>query len=353
MNTESTIENKGLLSDKENKDYIDINIINSESEHNTLLNNFNTLLKSIKKNPVKENPLLKNRFNSNKNLLDNKNKKLIDSSKYNSAKTQNLNRSLDYSSVDKSDSEALNNFNAYNSFNDITNKPENNELSPNLPNSCTKEVKKEKGNMTELFSKLEKEKQNNKIEKEIIIEENYKNNLSVINPLKNFSEYNSNNGKVEDLKELVNKSDDNFQDVYAEKFKDNLLQLSLLNIAEEKPQNEIENDSQSNNEIQKDKKQKNYDSFLNYENNISKYFDKDIEIKQESEGEEIENKANPILNENYKDEKEQNSSNNYNEIKIEIYSSIEENINSVIIPLQNNEAGSLKSNLNVNFFLKL
>jgi hypothetical protein len=347
-------ENKGLLNDKENKDYIDINIINSESEHNTLLNNFNTLLKSIKKNPVKENPFLKNRFNSNKNLLVNKNKKLIDSAKYNSAKTQNLNKSLDYSSDDKSDSEALNNFNAYNSFNDFTNKPENKELSANLPNSCSKDVKKEKENMTELFAKLEKEKQINKKEKVIINQENHKipnNNLSEINPLKNFSENNLNNGKAEDLKESLNKSDGNSQDVYAEKSKDNLTQLSQLNIAEEKPQDEIENDAQSNNEIQNDKKQKNYDSFLNNENNILKYFDKDIEIKQESEGEEIENKADPILNKNYKDEKEQKSINNYNEIKIETYSSIDEKINPVIIPLQNNEAGSLKLNYNVNFFL--
>ncbi len=105
--------NHNALSDISNK--------NHENEDNLSSNNFNTLLKSMKKtsnkifNGKNENSF----FNIKKpnKFFINRNNKLIESGKYNSAKNQYLNKSLDYSSEDF--------FNLENNINSISNSVSN------------------------------------------------------------------------------------------------------------------------------------------------------------------------------------------------------------------------------------
>jgi len=176
-----------LDNDELKKSKISIDNNRGESEHESLLNNFNTLLKNIKKNPSKinnkfnvnfnkENINTKTKFNSSKILL-NRHKKLIDGGKYNSAKNQNLNKSLDYSE-EKDEFKSVNvDVNVFNSLNATEtnlesklNNGEENDNSNDESKSNTSYLKDKKiiseEKIISSYSVLKTEKNGNKLENE-------------------------------------------------------------------------------------------------------------------------------------------------------------------------------------------
>lgn len=326
---------------------------NSETEHNTLLNNFNTMLKNIKKNPNKENILLKNRINSNKNLYLNRNRKSIDSGKYNSAKTQNLNKSLDYSIEDKNDLDAINNnFNNFNfnSFNEFNYKDKNKEAD-NLKNSKVKELENNK--ISDLVHKNQQDKidiksaESKKQIKEEKLNENFLEiqniNKSLNNDLINGGLYNEekfrnklddkvNNSDINSLNknykeenELNTKSNEENQ--YENKYKDSLLSDSLLD------------------QKQKSEKLIKTEDNIKMENNI-----KEKIKKHENKKEILTDDTSPNTNKEDNLLNKTNIVDNNKEIVIETYESIEQKITPLTIRLENKDSSTSNSNQNVKFF---
>ena len=289
----SDFDNKNVNKDIKNDDA-------TENEHNTLLNNFNTLLKSIKKNPAKENFILRNRFNSNKNML-NKDKKLIDGSKYNSAKTQNLNKSLDYSSEDINNLQEASRSDAYNSFEDFMNKTENG-----------------KGSLSKIESPFLA------TEDKTIDQEGLNYNYITPNNLNKESNSNIINEKAVTVEELNNEYEEKSYKNNAERLKEEVIDIRQNNQGIE------------NNNLAKEEEQAKF---------TMKIYD--LAIEKNHEDKEVENEANRDLNKEEKEDRENNLNFDCNAAKKENINSIEEKINYVVIPLKSNESENTNSNQNV------